>query len=93
MKTPDTKAIEGQGCGIVLGENYKFLWGHNHGYFINWPNWIKKMIVSIWNLIACKIWGHSYLGRRRPNELPTCCDCCQKVKPTLEQEKDVINEW
>lgn len=64
------------------------------GFGERWlPDWFLKLLVNIWNPLACAIWGHTYLCRRAPGELPVCADCMRKVKPTVEQERDVINEW
>lgn len=85
--------VERKEMGISLS-NWKFVWSpKKYGILRGWPYSFKKFIVSIWNHVACTIIGHSYLCRRAPGELPVCCDCIRRVKPTIEQESSVINEW
>lgn len=79
--------------GLSWAGNHKLAWGHQHGFLRWWPHPVKHFVITVWNHVACTIYGHSHLCRNAPGELPVCCDCCRKVRPTADEEPHVINEW
>lgn len=77
--------------GLVFSGEHKLVWRWRGGWLRTWPEVIKHAIVDVWNPIACRIWGHSYLCQASPDKLPVCCDCEGRVKPKAGQS--VIQEW
>lgn len=46
--------------GIVL-DGHRLLYGWKHGHLRGSPRWMSRMIVTVWNRIACFLFGHSFL--------------------------------
>lgn len=47
--------------GVHTGGNkYQLGYGLGHGYLKSWPMPVKHLIVTVWNFIACRVWGHDW---------------------------------
>ena len=75
--------------GLVNSEG-RIAWGLDSGSLRDWPR-LALFICAAWNPIACWLWGHRYLCRRAPGELPVCADCSRRIRRF--NEKHVTNEW
>lgn len=65
--------------GIVrFGHHLNY--GFGFGYLLGWPEIVKDWIVSVWNILSCCIYGHSYLVKERPDSLPVCTACLRHIK-------------
>ena len=47
--------------GLTL-HHHSLAWGMNHGALRWAPHWFRHMIVTVWNWISCRLFGHDVFG-------------------------------
>jgi hypothetical protein len=47
--------------GLVLS-GHAMLWGYKHGALRWTPHWFRHMIVTLWNYVSCRLFGHDVFG-------------------------------
>lgn len=85
--------------GLVFLDHHTLGYGYNHGFGRRWlPYWASRIIVCLWNPIACQFWGHSWfpdfeqatwLDERKPDfssVTEDLCSDCSKRRPTLRKK-------
>ena len=69
------KSFEDMGLA-VWGHSLVYGWKHGR---LRWaPMWVKRLIVAIWNPIACRVWGHDVFGPFEKGDKAVCVNCCKK---------------
>lgn len=55
--------------GLAFINKHKLGYGYKHGFGYKWlPYFIQKIIINIWNFIACRIFGHDWFVNFDPKE-------------------------
>ena len=74
--------------GLTLsgyGPGKPLAWGVRHGALLHWPDWVKRLIVKVWNFFNCRLAGHApFLGK---------CVNCSKSMPLTKDDQAVLDHW
>lgn len=69
--------------GLSFDERW-LVWNGEGGAMRGWPEWIKGLIVTVWNRTMC-LFGHRRIGALGGPFRNDCLHCGQRVKERLWQ--------
>ena len=76
----------------LVRDGHHLLWGMDHGHLRWAPYWLRSAIVTVWNHVACTVYGHGILIEEQP-DLPHCTSCCRNVSLAQAKEYRVLRLW
>jgi hypothetical protein len=75
--------------GLARVSKHHLGWGWGHGALLNWPKWVKNIIVAVWNFIACRVYGHYWFEVPAERGWPAVerhCPMC-RARPSARRGK------
>lgn len=71
-------------CFIGYGHGLKLGYRLRGGFGYRWlPMWAMRVITRVWNLVACRVWGHDELDEGAlgiASGKVVCVNCCKVLR-------------